>query len=307
MRTNTSSVLLSDWQPVDSRQMRLGEGARLFGDRSPRAAEPFLLVNLLDGELFTTSGLPGEGVHRVGAFERPLGAVAPMQGRPGQWIAALGQGMSLLSERRGQLIETETWQQPAADCPNQPPLRVNDAVADHSGRFWVGAMAYEGDTGCGLLWCRDPNGEVRIVAQNISIPNGPAFTPDGTRMFLADSPTRQVTSYSLSPETAALNSPRPFATLASGMPDGMVVDAEGCLWQAAFGNAALLRLSSDGQLLESFELPVRQPTSVALSAQAPYRALVTSAAEGLTRPATLDGCVISAEISVSGVEAYSAR
>lgn len=301
-----STVLKSNWQSVDARQMRLGEGARYFGDRSPRSGEPFLLVNLLGGELFSTSGEPRAGVHQLGAFDRPLGAVAPLRGRPGQWIAALGQGLSLLSEHHGRLVETATWDQPASDRPGQPELRVNDALADPTGRFWAGAMAYNGDAGCGLLWCRDADGEVRMIVEGISIPNGPAFTEDGTRMFFTDSPSQQIHSYKLDAESGAISSPEPFAAVHNGVPDGMVVDSEGCLWQTVFGDAALLRLSPDGDLLERFDLPVRQPTSVALSAQAPYRAIVTSAANGLEDPGPMDGCVITAEISAAGVEAYSA-
>lgn len=306
MTTAASTVLKSDWQPVDPRQMRLGEGARCFGDRSPRSGEPFLLVNLLDGELFSTSGEPGTGVHQLGAFDRPLGSVAPLRGRPGQWIAALGQGLSLLSEQHNRLVETATWDQPASDRPGKPELRVNDALADPTGRFWAGAMAYNGDTGCGLLWCRDTDGEVRMIIEDISIPNGPAFAEDGTRMFFADSPSQKIRSYQLDAESGAISSPEPFAKVHDGVPDGMVVDSAGCLWQTVFGDAALLRLSPEGDLLERFDLPVRQPTSVALSAQAPYRVIVTSAANGLEDPGTLDGCVITAEVNVAGVEAYSA-
>lgn len=306
MTAATDSVLLSDWQVVDDRQLLLGEGARFFGTRSPRANEPFVLVNLLDGELYSTSGEPGAGLNQVANFNRPLGAVAPLQDQPGEWLAALGVGLSHLAERDGQLVEVESWDQPAADREG-PRMRVNDALADPTGRFWSGAMSYDADEGVGILFRRETDGEVQIVTDNITIPNGPAFTEDGTRMYFSDSSSQQLIAYDLDPATGGLSSPRVVTEVENGIPDGMVVDAEGCIWQTVFGDSALLRLSPDGDLLERMDLPVQRPTSVALSPTPPFRVVVTSAHLWMDDPGEMDGCVITADIRTQGVEAYSAR
>lgn len=83
----------------------------------------------------------------------------------------------------------------------------------------------------------------------------------------------------------------------------MTVDAEGCLWSAVWGAACLHRYSPEGVLLERIPVPARQPTSVALSAEPPYRAVVTSATTGLGAPEGHDGRVLTARVSVAGIPA----
>ena len=43
-------------------------------------------------------------------------------------------------------------------------------------------------------------------------------------------------------------------------PDGSVVDAEGCLWNAQWGAWRIARYAPDGSLDRVIELPVSQPT-----------------------------------------------
>jgi len=45
------------------------------------------------------------------------------------------------------------------------------------------------------------------------------------------------------------------------VPDGMNVDAEGCLWVALHGGWGLNRYSPEGELLEEVRLPVARITS----------------------------------------------
>ncbi|WP_307183498.1 SMP-30/gluconolactonase/LRE family protein [Streptomyces canus] len=66
------------------------------------------------------------------------------------------------------------------------PSRMNDGVADPAGRFWAGSMAYDGTPGAGSLYRTDPDGTVVRVLDGLTIANGPAFTADGTTMYLAD-------------------------------------------------------------------------------------------------------------------------
>ncbi|MDQ0766001.1 hypothetical protein QF027_008636 [Streptomyces canus] len=63
---------------------------------------------------------------------------------------------------------------------------MNDGVADPAGRFWAGSMAYDGTPGAGSLYRTDPDGTVVRVLDGLTIANGPAFTADGTTMYLAD-------------------------------------------------------------------------------------------------------------------------
>lgn len=284
------SVVTGEWAVVGERRNELGEGARWVGDR-------FVLVDLLAGRLFSTSGDPDAGLTPELALDVPLGAVAPRRDGVG-WIAAAGHGVAHLAGGDRQ----PTWlAQPAAD--RSVPMRMNDGVADPHGRFWAGAMPYGGETGTGFLLRVDPDGSVHTVLGGLTIPNGPAFTADGRRMYLADTPTGWIRSYAVDPATGALGPAQDVAHVSEGGPDGMTVDAEGCLWSAVWGGSCLLRLAPDGTLLERVPVPAAQPTSIALSPGTPSRILVTTAAHGLEDPGPFDGRVLVADVAVAGRDA----
>lgn len=291
------SVITGQWEPVDEHRCELGEGARFLGSDG-FGEERFICVDLLQGRLYSTAGRPGSGLSLRAELDRPLGAAAPAHGEQSAWLAAVGEGFSLLREQDGRLVEAEVMGSPAAGRPVR--LRMNDAVVDPHGRFWAGAMAYDGDEGQGFLARLDPDGAITTVIEGMSIPNGPAFSADGTTMYLADTPTGRIRTYDVDPATGGLGEGRDFVHVADGGPDGMTVDAEGCLWSAVWGASCLHRYSPDGVLLERIPVPVRQPTSVALSAEPPHRAVVTSAAIGLESPEAHDGRVITAPVSVAG-------
>ncbi|WP_406102934.1 MULTISPECIES: SMP-30/gluconolactonase/LRE family protein [Streptomyces] len=57
-----------------------------------------------------------------------------------------------------------------------------------------------------------------------------------------------------------------------GSPDGMTVDAEGCLWVALWGAGAVRRYHPDGHLLHTLTVTAPHPTSVCLPpTQSPVR------------------------------------
>lgn len=108
----------------------LAEGGRWFDGR-------YVYVDILSGRLFE---LPDDRDHtgptQLARLDIPLGAVAPVSGRPGSWIAAAGTGIALLTPD-GAL----EWLDRPED--RTPALcRMNDGVADPAGRFWAGSMAY---------------------------------------------------------------------------------------------------------------------------------------------------------------------
>lgn len=309
--------MVGEWKPVADRRLHLGEGARFLEVGLPAqetaAGEEhhFVLVDIIDGGLYSTTGLPGSGLTQLAALSEPLGAVAPLhqEGAPTEssasWVAALGAGLVLLGQRDAAGLQiVQRLGQPAAGRA-EVPLRMNDAVADPHGRFWAGAMTYDGDPGDGFLLRLDPDGSILIMLEELAIPNGPAFTADGATMYLAETTTGWIRRFPVDPATGDLGPGEKFVHVSEGGPDGMTVDAEGCLWSAVWGGSCLHRYSPAGELLERIEVPVRQPTSIAISSVAPYRAIVTSATQHLDSATRHDGRVITAEVSVGGLPAVS--
>jgi len=80
-----------------------------------------------------------------------------------------------------------------------------------------------------------------------------------------------------------LHNRRTFLTFGEGdgYPDGMTVDAEGCLWIAFWDGGCVRRYSPDAELLLTIAMPVARPTSCAFGGPGLDRLYVTSASVGL--------------------------
>ncbi|MFI5717587.1 SMP-30/gluconolactonase/LRE family protein [Nocardia sp. NPDC051750] len=298
---------VGEWTALGAVRHELGEGARATDDG-------FVFVDLLAGVLLETDGRPSIGTggnpslgtEADSASERlrldvPLGAVAPRAG--GGWIAAAGTGIALLGipddADSAAAVEIEWLARPFGDPP--VPMRMNDGVADPHGRFWAGAMPYDGTPGAGRLVRVDPDGCVQVVLDGLTIPNGPAFSPDGATMYLADSARGVILRYRVGKDGGIDGPAEVFTTVDDASPDGMTVDADGNVWSALWGGHRLHRYSPDGELIDVVPVPAAQPTSIAFSARAPHRILVTTATHGLTEPGPFDGATLVASTTVAGL------
>jgi sugar lactone lactonase YvrE len=282
-----TSVVRSEWRALGPERYELGEGARFLDGR-------LFFVDLTAGRLLYADprgdAPPEELVH----LDVPIGAVAlPADGRSG-FVGAIGTGIARL-DRSGAL----SWfGRPAEGGPHR--LRVNDAATDPSGRFWATSMAWDKADDAGAVYRLDPDGRVTTVLTGLTIPNGPAFSADGMTMWLADSARSVLYRFDVDPASGRLGEREAFAHV-DGTPDGMTVDAEGYLWSAIHGSSCLHRYSPAGELDERIDLPARQPTSIALTVEAPYLAVVTTATEGMDQPQGHDGRTLVAEVAVGGL------
>ena len=141
--------------------------------------------------------------------------------------------------------------------------RTNDGACDARGRLWVGTMALDERSPSAALYRVDPDLRVTRMLAGTTISNGLGWSPDGARFYFIDSPTRRVDVFACDPGTGALGERRPLVTvdIDGAVPDGMAVDAEGCLWVALHGGWGLNRYSAEGELLDEVRLPVAKVTS----------------------------------------------
>jgi sugar lactone lactonase YvrE len=292
-RVTGTSVVRSEWRALGPERYELGEGARFLDGL-------LFFVDLTAGRLLYADprgdAPPEELVH----LDVPIGAVArPADGRPG-FVGAIGTGIARL-DSSGAL----TWfGRPADGGPVR--LRVNDAATDPAGRFWATSMAWDKTDGAGAVYRLDPDGTLSTVLTGLTIPNGPAFSADGTTMWLADSARSVLYRFDVDAATGRLGEREVFAHV-DGTPDGMTVDADGFLWSAIHGSACLHRYSPAGELVERIDLPARQPTSIAITVEAPYLVVVTTATEGMDRPDGHDGHTLVAEVAVGGLAQPTVR
>ncbi|MFJ7073768.1 SMP-30/gluconolactonase/LRE family protein [Streptomyces sp. NPDC098781] len=263
-------------------RLELGEGVRWTGT-------DVVLVDILAGRLLSAPHDPTAPLRTVAEVPVPLGAVAPVAGHHGTWIAAAGTGICLLHPDG-----TLDWLARPEEHA-RTPMRMNDAVADPFGRFWAGSMAYDAAEGAGSLYRVGRDGTVVPVLDGITVPNGPAFTSDGGLMYLADSARGVVRRYSVDPVTAELGAPEEFLRIAEGSPDGMAVDVEGAVWIAVWGTGTVRRHLPDGTLDRTLRLPARQPAGVCLAHDVLH---ITTARIGLSEPGAEDGALFTARVDV---------
>jgi sugar lactone lactonase YvrE len=101
------------------------------------------------------------------------------------------------------------------------------------------------------------------MLSGLTVANGIDWSPDGRLMYYIDSPTQRVDVFDFDADTGDISNRRPFVEIpkADGLPDGMVVDAEGGVWVALFRAGRLRRYSPTGVVKQEVEVPVTLVTS----------------------------------------------
>ncbi|MFE7275019.1 SMP-30/gluconolactonase/LRE family protein [Streptomyces sp. NPDC057623] len=260
-------------RPVGPDRLGLGEGARW--NRSG-----VVLVDILAGRLLAVPDDPGAPPRTVARLPVPSGAVAPVAGHSGTWTVAAGTGICPPHSDG-----TLDWAaRPEENARTR--MRMNDAVADPFGPFWAGSTAYDADEDAGSLYRLDRDGTVVRVLEGITVPNGPAFTPDGSLMYLADSARGVVRRFHGDPVTAELGAPEEF------------------VWGTGTGTGTVRRHLPDGSPDRTPRLPARQPAGVCLAHDVLY---VTTARLGLAVPGHDDRALFAARVDGPGTPAPACR
>lgn len=201
---------------------------------------------------------PTTGDNETMQISQTVGALSLRES--GGLVLALEDGIYLLDEGA-----TEPHLHAAVER-DKPENRLNDGKCDRFGRFWAGSMCTLADElrpGRGALHQIDPDGAVRQRVDGVTISNGLDWSPDNGTMYYIDSPTRQIAAFDYDPGTGDISDRRVLAQLDVGGPDGMTVDAEGFLWVAVWGGAAVNRYTPTGELDRIIRIPTGGVTSVA--------------------------------------------
>ncbi|RSN18109.1 gluconolactonase [Streptomyces sp. WAC 05977] len=140
----------------------------------------------------------------------------------------------------------------------------NDVVESSDGAIWFTDPSYgiesdyeghqaESEIGACHVYRVDPDGSVRIVADDFSRPNGLAFSLDESLLYIAD--TRQKPSHIrvFSVDGSVLSGGEVFATCDAGAFDGVRVDAAGRVWAAA--HDGLHCFAPDGTRIGKLRVP----------------------------------------------------
>ncbi|MEV3908589.1 SMP-30/gluconolactonase/LRE family protein [Streptomyces canus] len=250
----------------------LGEGPTWDGER-------LLWIDILGARLHTYD--PVSGHRSVRVLDQHIGAVKPRAG--GGLVLNLRDGVALLDPD-----DSFRWlhHEPV------PGRRANDAAVAPDGSLWAGTMRYDEAPGGGTLSRITGDGTHRTVLDDVAVSNGTGWSPDGRLMYYIDSPTRRVDVFDH--ESGRLSGRRPFVEIedGAGFPDGLTVDADGCVWVALWDGGAVRRYTPDGTLDHVITLPTPRVTACAFGGPDLTDLYITTARVGLDAPHPVAGSLL---------------
>ncbi|CAL9539042.1 SMP-30/gluconolactonase/LRE family protein [Streptomyces werraensis] len=256
-------------------EAELGEGATW-----DPATGRLLWIDILSSRVHTYD--PATGRRTVRRSEQHVGAVKPRAG--GGLVLNLRDGVGLLDPD-----DTFRWlhREPVAG------RRGNDAAVAPDGSLLAGTMRYDEAPGGGTLSRVTGDGAVTVLLDDVTVSNGTGWSPDGRLMYYIDTPTRRVDVCDYG-EDGTIAGRRPLVEIeeGAGFPDGLTVDADGCVWVALWDGGAVRRYTPSGELDRVIELPVPRVTCCAFGGPGLTDLYVTTARVGLTAPHPLAGSLL---------------
>ena len=160
-------------------------------------------------------------------------------------------------------VLADNWQGKRLNSPN-------DVVVKSDGSIWFtdpsyGILTdYEGDKAEPELACQvyriDPDGSMDEVASDFLKPNGLAFSPDESILYIADTGAthepdgpRHIRAMTVSADGRSLQDSRLFAECTNGLFDGFRCDTQGRIWSSAADGVHCY--DPDGTLLGKILIP----------------------------------------------------
>jgi sugar lactone lactonase YvrE len=192
-----------------------------------------------------------------------------------------------------------------------PANRTNDAACDPQGRLWLGTMALDERSPTAALYRIDADLSLTTVLSGTTISNGLGWSPARDRFYFIDSPTMRIDVFDYDDASGEVEHRRELARVQveNAGPDGLAVDAEGCLWVALHGGFGLQRYAPDGALIGYVQLPVAKLTSCCFAGDGLKELYVTTRRQSLSArelaEQPLAGALLRLDPGVAGLPTYA--
>ena len=202
------------------------------------ATATLLLVDINGGVVHRVD--PVSGAHEVRPVAPYVSLVVPIAGSDDAVCAVKGDVLRLGGD--GSVGARHVVE------AGRPGNRINDGKADPAGRLWCGSMSLAWEPGQSALYRIDERG-AHVAVDGVTLSNGLDWDVERGRMYYIDSPERRVDVFEYDVASGDIADRRPFAELdIDGIPDGMAIDADGCVWVAVFGGGQVRRYDPDGSV-----------------------------------------------------------
>ena len=196
-----------------------------------------------------------KGEKKTWQFDFEITSIAERE--QGGFVCTLRDGFAFIDFESGEVENIAILE---ADLPGN---RFNDGKVDAQGRYYAGSMDEDEKASSGSLYRLDSDLSAHKLDQDYIITNGPAFSPDGKTAYHNDTIKRCIYAYDVA-EDGSLSHRRVFVQFddeSEGYPDGMTVDADGNIWQASFAGYRITRFSPQGEVIDVWDMPVKNITS----------------------------------------------
>jgi gluconolactonase len=142
------------------------------------------------------------------------------------------------------------------ECDGRPLRGPNDLVFDRDGGFWFtdhGKTRERDRDRTGVFYARPDGSSIREVIFPLDAPNGIGLSPDGRRLYVAETHTGRLWAWDVAGPGQVRANPLSAngGTLVAGLPglqlfDSLAVDAEGNVCVATLVNGGITSISPDG-------------------------------------------------------------
>jgi sugar lactone lactonase YvrE len=168
--------------------------------------------------------------------------------------------------------------------PARPEIFYNDAVVDRQGRLLVGTFNMDDPFSPeGSLYRYDPDGSLHELDTGYATTNGIGLSLDSRTVYVADQRKWEIIALDYDPDTGTTSNRRIFARIPQdeGQPDGLIVDAEGFVWNGHQGGWKLTRYGPDGKIERQIRFPIQHVISFAFGGKDLDELFVTTMSWGL--------------------------
>ncbi|MED1559163.1 SMP-30/gluconolactonase/LRE family protein [Bacillus paramycoides] len=261
-------------------------------------------VDIIEKKLYLYN--PANNTNRVITLDQQIGCVVPYLDNV--VLLAMERGfysLNLNTEKLTHIYDPE---------PNLLKNRFNDGKCDPAGRFWAGTTDLYGISGAGSLYCLNNNYSVEKKVSHVNTSNGLAWSPDYTYLYFIDTPTKKVVRYHFDIHTGVISNPTDVITFPKndGLPDGMTIDEEGCLWIAHWGGSKITRWNPlTGEQILSIPIPALYVTSCTFGGSNLTDLYITTARTRMTDEELKQyphaGGIFRIQTNVKGCPTYSFR
>ena len=158
-----------------------------------------------------------------------------------------------MNDRRLLRQEADGSLSEVANLSSLAPHHCNDMIVDREGRAYIGNFGFDLMAGqkpvATSLILVTPDGQARIVAEDLIFPNGMVITQDGRTLIVGETFGARLSAFDVAPD-GSLSNRRVWAPLTGAVPDGICLDAAGGIWVASPTSSEVLRVVEGGEVTD---------------------------------------------------------